>query len=200
MHQKLQIQKNRKYIDLLWRRYNLWQTGSGMMFLFRHHNWLVSLHLLVYSIGQPCIIVSCFDGYLHNNPSFKLLYRRGNYNGLDGFSDSDWGNRVTLVYNRTLRTVGTRRQIYRVVAAKNEKDDCSVNCCGSRILFRIRNCSQDHQVPTGEQLADIFTKASPFFLFERRPIGLIGGDLKQRELEPLEGEKDIAAKVVWELR
>ncbi len=31
-------------------------------------------------------------GYLNNNPSFKLVYRRGNYNGLDGFADSDWGN------------------------------------------------------------------------------------------------------------
>ncbi len=33
-------------------------------------------------------------GYLSNNPSFKfkLVYRRGNYNGLDGFADTDWGN------------------------------------------------------------------------------------------------------------
>jgi hypothetical protein len=31
-------------------------------------------------------------GYLHNNPSFKLVYRRGNYHGLDGFADSDRGN------------------------------------------------------------------------------------------------------------
>ena len=26
-------------------------------------------------------------GYLSNNPSFKLVYRRGNYNGLDGFAE-----------------------------------------------------------------------------------------------------------------
>jgi hypothetical protein len=31
-------------------------------------------------------------GYLNNSPSFKLVYRRGNYNGLDGFADSNWGN------------------------------------------------------------------------------------------------------------
>ncbi len=31
-------------------------------------------------------------GYLHSNPSFKLVYQRGNYDGLDGFADSDWGN------------------------------------------------------------------------------------------------------------
>ena len=31
-------------------------------------------------------------GYLHSNPSFKLVYLRGNCNGLDGFADSDWGN------------------------------------------------------------------------------------------------------------
>jgi hypothetical protein len=30
-------------------------------------------------------------GYLNSNPSFKLVYQRGNYNGLDGFADSDWG-------------------------------------------------------------------------------------------------------------
>ncbi len=34
---------------------------------------------------------SC-DGYHNSNPSFKLVYLRGNYNGLDGFADSDWGN------------------------------------------------------------------------------------------------------------
>jgi hypothetical protein len=31
-------------------------------------------------------------GYVNSNPSFKLVYLRGNYNGLDGFADSDWGN------------------------------------------------------------------------------------------------------------
>ncbi len=31
-------------------------------------------------------------GYPNSNPSFKLVYRRGNYNGLDGFADSDWVN------------------------------------------------------------------------------------------------------------
>jgi hypothetical protein len=30
--------------------------------------------------------------YLNSNPSFKLVYQCGNYNGLDGFADSDWGN------------------------------------------------------------------------------------------------------------
>ncbi len=29
-------------------------------------------------------------GYLHSNPSFKPVYQRGTYNGLDGFADSDW--------------------------------------------------------------------------------------------------------------
>jgi hypothetical protein len=36
-----QIQKNRKNIDHLLQKYNLYQTGSGMMFLLQHHNWLV---------------------------------------------------------------------------------------------------------------------------------------------------------------
>ncbi len=31
-------------------------------------------------------------GYLNSNPSFKLVYQLGNYNGLDGFADSYWGN------------------------------------------------------------------------------------------------------------
>jgi hypothetical protein len=31
-------------------------------------------------------------GYLNSNPCFKLVYWRGNYNGLNGFADSDWGN------------------------------------------------------------------------------------------------------------
>jgi hypothetical protein len=31
-------------------------------------------------------------GYLNSNPSFKLVHQSGNYNGLDGFADSDWGN------------------------------------------------------------------------------------------------------------
>ncbi len=35
-------------------------------------------------------------GYLNNNPSFKLVYRRRNYNGLDGFADSDRGNSESL--------------------------------------------------------------------------------------------------------
>jgi hypothetical protein len=32
-------------------------------------------------------------GYLHSTPSFKLVYRRGNDNRLDGYTGSDWGNR-----------------------------------------------------------------------------------------------------------
>jgi hypothetical protein len=35
-------------------------------------------------------VASC-DG-INSNPSFKLVYRRENYNGLGGFADSDWGN------------------------------------------------------------------------------------------------------------
>jgi hypothetical protein len=30
--------------------------------------------------------------YLNSNPSFKLVYRRGNYNGFDDFADSYRGN------------------------------------------------------------------------------------------------------------
>ncbi len=31
-------------------------------------------------------------GYLHSNPSFKLVYRHGNYDEWDGYTDSDWGH------------------------------------------------------------------------------------------------------------
>ncbi len=51
-----QLQKNRKYNDHLLQKYNLLQTGSGMMFLLQHHNWLVSVHLWAYRIGLPCIM------------------------------------------------------------------------------------------------------------------------------------------------
>jgi hypothetical protein len=33
-------------------------------------------------------------GYLAHNPSFKLTYRFGSIQGLDGLADSDWGNSV----------------------------------------------------------------------------------------------------------
>jgi hypothetical protein len=56
MRQKLQIQKNREYIDHLWQNYNLQQTVSGMMFLWQHHNGPVFVHLRAYHIGMPCII------------------------------------------------------------------------------------------------------------------------------------------------
>ncbi len=59
-----------------------------------------------------------------------------------------WG---TSVCNRA---VGMIRQIYRIVEIKNAEGDCAVNC-GSRILFCIRNCSQDHlslQLDTKHQL------------------------------------------------
>jgi hypothetical protein len=36
------------------------------------------------------------------------------------------------------------------------------------------------RVPTGEQLADIFTKVLPLPLFERCLIGIMGGDLKPK--------------------
>jgi hypothetical protein len=49
-------------------------------------------------------------------------------------------------------------------------------------------------VPTDEQLADIFTKASPFLQFERCLMGLMSGDLKLKE----RGEKSIATKFNWE--
>jgi len=65
-------------------------------------------------------------GYLKNNPTFKLVYKSGHHSGLDGFADADWGNSES----------GTIQQFYRVVAIKNAKDDCAINC-RSRVLFSI---------------------------------------------------------------
>ncbi len=59
MLRKPQIQENRKYIDHLLQKYNLYQTGSGntgMMFLLQHLNGLVSVHLRAYRIGLHCIM------------------------------------------------------------------------------------------------------------------------------------------------
>ena len=35
-------------------------------------------------------------GYLEENPSFKLNYRKHGESGLEGFADSNWGNSVSL--------------------------------------------------------------------------------------------------------
>ncbi len=56
MLQKPLMQKNRKYIDHLLQKYNLWQTGLGMMFLLQHHNWFVSVCLCECRIRLPCIM------------------------------------------------------------------------------------------------------------------------------------------------
>ncbi len=57
-------------------------------------------------------------GVLNSNPSFKLVYRRGNYNGLDGFADSDWGNSeshrfttgLLALYNKSIVLWSSRMQ------------------------------------------------------------------------------------------
>ncbi len=83
MHQKPQIQKNRKFIDHLLQKYNRYDVSFAASQLARFcasagvSHWAALHHMM---------------GYLNNNPSFKLVYRRRNYYGLDGFADSDWGN------------------------------------------------------------------------------------------------------------
>jgi hypothetical protein len=74
-------------------------------------------------------------GYLKNNPTFKLVYKSGHHSGLDGFADADWGNSESP-RSTTGPCVGTINQFYRVVAIKNAKDDCAINC-RSRVLFSI---------------------------------------------------------------
>ncbi len=64
-------------------------------------------------------------GYLHSNPSFKLLYQlhnqRGNYNGLDCYIDSDWGNSESR-----WSTPGLLAR--KVLASINMKNVCNMLC------------------------------------------------------------------------
>ncbi len=64
-----------------------------MMFLLQLHKWGVEMARFCASAGVlHWAELHHVMGYLNNNPSFKLVYRRGHYNGLDGFADADWGN------------------------------------------------------------------------------------------------------------
>jgi hypothetical protein len=72
MHQKPQIQKNRKYTDHLLKKYNLWQTG----FLLQHHDWPVSVHQQAYRISdhhEHAFCVTSSTGYEPSNFSTGRL-------------------------------------------------------------------------------------------------------------------------------
>jgi hypothetical protein len=79
--------------------------------LLQHHDKQDSVHY----IGQYCIILM---GYLRHNPSFKLTYKRGNINGLDGYAGTDWGNsassrsstRLLARYNTSIVLCSSRLQ------------------------------------------------------------------------------------------
>jgi hypothetical protein len=77
-------------------------------------------------------------GYLNSNPSFKLVYWHGNYNGLDAFADSNWGNSesrrpTTELLARHKKSIVLRRSS---LIIKKAEDNCYVNC-RSRISFSI---------------------------------------------------------------
>jgi hypothetical protein len=61
-------------------------------------------------------------GYLNSNPSFKLVFWRGNKNELDGFSDPDWGNSESrrstteLLVRYNLSIVLWRSRMQRMIA------------------------------------------------------------------------------------
>jgi hypothetical protein len=89
-------------------------------------------------------------GYLHSNPSFKLVYRSGNYNGLDGFADSDWGNSesrrsttgLLARYNKSI--VLWRSRMHKTIAlATAEAEHYSASEIAVEIIY-LRNLSTLH--------------------------------------------------------
>ncbi len=93
MRQNHQIQKNRKFIGHLLQKYNLYYNFEA--------NWVrYDVSFAASQLARFCASAGVSHwatlhhvmGYLNNNPSFKLVYQRGHYNGLGGFADADWGN------------------------------------------------------------------------------------------------------------
>jgi hypothetical protein len=92
-------------------------------------------------------------GYLHSNPSFKLVYRRGNYNGLDGYADSDWGKRESrrsttgLLARYTISIVLWRSRMQKTIALSTaEAEYYSASEIAVEIIY-LRNLMRNMGLP-----------------------------------------------------
>jgi hypothetical protein len=101
-------------------------------------------------------------GYLSNNPSFKLVYRRGNYNGLDGFADANWGNSESRLsttgllarYNNSIVLWRSRMQTTIVLSTAEAEyfsaSEMAVEIIYLRNLIRNMGLPQDDDTPVYE--------------------------------------------------
>ncbi len=151
-------------------------------------------------------------GYLNINPSFKLVCRRGNYNGLDGFAYSDWGNSeshrsttgLLARYNKSI--VLWRSRMQKTIALSTaEAEYYSASDVAVEIIY-LRNLIRNMGLPQ-EDDTSVYEDNTACIEWGNHMIGGrerakhidIRKHFAHEDLEPPEGEKNMTTKFNWEL-
>jgi hypothetical protein len=100
-------------------------------------------------------------GYLSYRPSLKLKYNREYVKGLDGFADSDWGNRASRKstsgllarYNRSMLMWRSTMQ-KSIAVSTAEAEYCSVSEMAIKMMY-LRNLLANTGLPQ-EDYTEVF--------------------------------------------